>query len=202
VLRVTEHDKTPRRHAPEYVIARDSVAFVTDATGTPIGRLIRTSRTAARLNRKEASHKTPGVSYETWGVIERGHDRAGNVPRAEAATLADMCASLGITPEQVEAADPEDGAPVAEFMREAIRRGTLRLVPAVPDELGDDAGDALIELFMAERADRDVLEFMWRDDTDSDGRPIPRAERLRRMSDWVRKTQQRQEPPAGRSRRG
>ncbi|HET9893640.1 MAG TPA: helix-turn-helix transcriptional regulator, partial [Streptosporangiaceae bacterium] len=89
---------------------------------TPWGQLIRDAREAADdpLSIRDAAQEA-GISYGTWGNIERGYasTRPGEyqVVRGYARSVARMCAIVGVTPERLEAAGRPDAARILREIR-------------------------------------------------------------------------------------
>ena len=141
---------------------------------TPEGHLIRDARKRKRLRMDELARKV-GVSKEKLGYMERGYDD-DRKPYAyeDDAALARIAAETGIPAAELE----RTGHPGAA---ELLRSFPVPPQEPAPSVLSPDAaalGSRLFALLIADRPDREVLEFLLRGEK-------PLADRVQAAIDWL-----------------
>ena len=173
-----------------------ATSLTPEEPSTPEGRLIRAYR--------EGKEPAPtigevagrlGWSSDKLGKIERGHTRTrnGKPPREHHAGDADLvrvAAVLGIPAEDLDRAGRTEAADL------------LRARSDAGPEHGDGADDELtsllvrlVEAFLRDRADQNILRYFWDGQHDADGQQRPREDCVRMMIGWIVRERERPAQP-------
>ena len=143
------------------------------------GAIIRAARLRATPKLSiEAAAIRAGMSTSHWSAVERGKAMSyGNPVNVPPETIARMLSVLppltGDERSAMEQARPGDAAEIL---------AGITAQPGAP--VGAGASDRLIERLIADRPDREVLEFLWRE-LGPDGKLAPRDRREQRVFEWV-----------------